>query len=35
LWTVRDSPIVYYVENFWQARRMKKFLQRAFLRDQG
>lgn len=35
LWTVRDSPIVYYVENFWPARRMKKFLQRAFLRDQG
>jgi hypothetical protein len=35
LWALRDSPIFYYLENFWQARRMKQFLQRSFLREQG
>jgi hypothetical protein len=35
LWSIRDSQILYYLEHFFEARRLKRIAVEEFLRDRG
>jgi hypothetical protein len=35
LWSIRDNQILYYVEHFLQARRLKQIAIQKFLKDSG
>ena len=35
LWSIRDSQILYYFENFFEARKLKQIAIQEFLRDKG
>jgi hypothetical protein len=35
LWSIRDSQILYYVEHFFEARKLKQIAIQEFLRDRG
>ena len=35
VWSIRDNQILYYVEHFLQARRLKQVAIEKFLKDSG
>jgi hypothetical protein len=35
LWSIRDSQIVYYIQHFFEARKLKRIAAENFLRDRG